>query len=266
MENQAKQVVRQYQRAFTLIELLVVISIIALLIAILLPALGAARNSARITQCATHARSMSQSMYIQATDFKQVIPDWGNFNGEWGTGGPIQSSPDRLNITARDRLVEDYGLSRDYFYCPSNKEWNTDDHWNNANNITVGYQVYAARPKLIYYRYASPPVATTGVSGFDNVPAGENTFHRTLEDTAFYDEVVSDLTYSFNGTFTNTNGDRANHIDDATSNGTSMPSGNGGGNVGFIDGHVEWRKQNEMGQEGSGGLRQFGVNTKYYFF
>ena len=49
-----------------------------------------------------------------------------------------------------------------------------------------------------------------------------------------------------------------------------MPRGKGGSNVGFLDGHVEWRQQNELGQRShdtqAPGRRQFyqGSNRWYW--
>lgn len=273
------------RKAFTLIELLVVVSIIALLIAILLPALGSARESARETQCATHVRTMAAQVHIQATDFDQRIPDWGNYYAQWGGtfGSSSADGPDRLAGAARDQLVNDYGIARDYFYCPSNTLWNDDLNWG-LPDPSIGYQVFVARPQLVYARFSSGqvperfgrPAASTArfTNSFQEVPANTRTFHETLDDIAFYDEVASDLTYAVRGKFLDAGygkvGSRANHIEAEAPNGDLMPTDPGGANVGFIDGHVEWRKANEMGQTTSPhvGLRQINETTttrKWWF-
>ena len=251
------------RRAFTLIELLVVISIIALLIAILLPALSSARESARITQCSTHVRTMAQQMTFQATDFKQQIPGWGNHYAFWGGsyGGASSSCPDRINRDVRDKIVEDYGMSRDYFYCPSNPEWNQDGTWDlNALETAIGYQVYGGRPMLAYARASSGEVPegygrgarpTASFAGSaQEVPEDERVFHLSLDDQAYYDVVASDLTYAFNNSFVfGRPGSRANHLDASASDGNRLFAEQGGSNVGFIDGHVEWRRSIDMGQQ-----------------
>ena len=58
------------------------------------------------------------------------------------------SGDDRLDGDARDRIVEDYGVARDYFYCPSNPAWNEDANWF-LPEPSIGYQVFAAAPKLV---------------------------------------------------------------------------------------------------------------------
>jgi prepilin-type N-terminal cleavage/methylation domain-containing protein len=260
------------RRAFTLIELLVVISIIALLIAILLPALGKARQSARITQCATQVRGLAQSQLTQAIDNKNVFRDVGNETGEWDN--PAVAGADHvyrysyfLNVEARRDLNEGYGIPRAYFYCPENQDWNTDTFWSGSGwspsfiATVTGYQYFIGRPS--YYDPGS-----TALSGFEEVPAGERRFHRTLEDKAFYDVMVADLTRYRTNTFHRAPLRASNHIYEDVPGVTTMPGGTGGTNVAYIDGSTQWKKQNEMGQTESphAGLDQFDFGGSRHWF
>ena len=106
------------------------------------------------------------------------------------------------------------------------------------------------------------------------MPANTKTLHTSLEDNAYYDEVASDLTYAVNGKFRNAGfgkfGSRANHLQAEASNGDLLLGDPGGSNVGYIDGHVAWRKADVMGQSESphAGKRQIfdsSSNKRYWY-
>ena len=256
--------------AFTLIELLVVISIIALLIGILLPALGAARTSARRTVCSTQVRGIAQAQITQATDNKErFIPLSQN-----PISGGFIAAPYQWHNIARWEIVDDYGIPRDYFYCPSNKEWNQDDNWrgelgkNELGAVNVGYSAFGGRADLNAFvrgdtQYRTPAGTLRNVgsainAGFE-IAANEGAkqvFHEKLDDNAYYDVLVADFTRVDNSraSWDRDNDRGSNHIDGPAENmgtfGWQAQDGSGGLNAAYSDGHAAWKQQNEIGQTG----------------
>ncbi len=98
------------RRAFTLIELLVVVAIIALLIAILLPSLGKARELANRSYCVANCRGVMQSLNVYAADNQDSFPTVnspataGSYNPNGGTN-PIGESTIIGTATSSDLAI-----------------------------------------------------------------------------------------------------------------------------------------------------------------
>ena len=243
-------------RAFTLVELLVVIGIIAILIAMLLPALNRAREQARRTQCGSNLRTAGQSLMMYAGENKGKLPQHGG-NSYWLFDIPLET---------RDYMVK-YGYPRPTFYCPSNEMQQNDDRlWNyptgdptSSFHSATGYQwmfkrFNAPMPPMFYGR----PYVERITQKIDISITGTNTITLSGADL----EIASDMVNS-TGTPRSTTedftGPRGGHSESHWTSHLRAGNKAAGGNVLFLDGHVDWRDFRAML------LQQQHSNNNYYF-
>jgi prepilin-type N-terminal cleavage/methylation domain-containing protein len=101
--------------AFTLVELLVVIAIIALLLSVLIPAINKARSLAMRIKCGSNVRQDLWALTMYAGDNNELLP---NITSGWWLWD--------LPFSVTDVLLKYTGKSREICYCPSNRWISTD--------------------------------------------------------------------------------------------------------------------------------------------
>jgi prepilin-type N-terminal cleavage/methylation domain-containing protein/prepilin-type processing-associated H-X9-DG protein len=221
-------------RAFTLIELLVVISIIGILSSLLLPALARSKESAKRIQCASNLRqiNMALRMYVDANNDR--LPQVSS--GAWAWDVPVKVA---------DGMAQN-GAVQPICYCPS-CGFGDDDFralWNFSTSYRVfGYAMTFPGTATVYstnqnVSFLSQSVTDTNTGAI--VSIGSISDRVVMADAVISMKGDADEEHRWLNTYINIKGGyvkahRSAHVD---ANGR-IPSG---GNLGMLDGHVEWRK------------------------
>jgi prepilin-type N-terminal cleavage/methylation domain-containing protein/prepilin-type processing-associated H-X9-DG protein len=261
------------QKGFTLIELLVVIAIIALLMGILMPALTRAREQARRQDCGARVRQhvLGSTLFAQDNDGKLPLPD--------NTGAWLQDVA--VNVV---NFMLSTGITRDMFYCKSNHTHQKEndlfwlfnnESWDSALNrftnengfICSGYDFILqttrnSRLNVDIARYSTDSIDPIWLkSTMDKQPA-----LRPLVVDSIMGQPTSNTQYGYDfekvpGGILTESGvyDRTSHL--VTD---EVPAG---GNVGYLDGHTEWKNFNpDLRDNGDAIPRWQGSNSPAFFW
>jgi prepilin-type N-terminal cleavage/methylation domain-containing protein len=241
---------RTHHKGFTLTELLVVIAVFALLISLQVPTLAKAARRTKVAQCADNVRRITLALHIAANENKDRLPIAQGGAWAWDLPAPIANA------------MLSYGLERSHFYCPGTAP-RFDDNvnflnagasslWNFASPTfrIIGYSLALSGPSslLILSNQNSSilpePVRVNGGLTLPAAPANERVL---VADATISENLSQDPAAA--GSFTRVAGGfLLPHLSPHLTG--TRPAG---GNLGFKDGHVAWRRFADMDQRAVSG-------------
>ncbi len=265
-KTNVKRISRMGRRGFTLIELLVVIAIIAILMGILMPALAKVREQARRQSCQSRVGQHVLAMTMYADTNNGMLPK--GYSAGW-----LQDiSCGTVNFMLKT------GLTRKMFYCPSNpttlryndyywmfnnSNWDGSKFTSESGYIVSGYcYILAAngRTEDQITKYMKDPVKKIWCAKVtEKMPA-----YRELVMDSIMGTAASTKKWGYEFTKITAGGLYSQHqIYDRTShvNGKDEPVGQ---NIGFLDGHTEWRRFEPETRAGDQAISRFG-NPAYFW-
>jgi prepilin-type N-terminal cleavage/methylation domain-containing protein len=219
--------------AFTLIELLVVIAIIALLLAIIMPALRRAKDQSLKVVCSNNLKQIGIGMHIYGVDNDGLLPV--NIKGNWVWD---------LSHSTSDFIMKATGKNKDIFYCPADytKDGkNRDVCWNfdvlNNFSVTGYFWMMVHDPPLTYnpLNTSDTPRKYWLKTFNERQPAAKD----LVTDATLSAGTPPDFLHVHGGLWSPPNyiEDRTNHVRGDKAD---------GGNVLYLDEHVQWRPFSEM--------------------
>lgn len=216
---------RASRLSFTLIELLVVVAIIAILASLLLPSLSAARKKAKLSACTSNLRQVSMLLSMYASD-----------NDGYLAGTTFGNRPNRTCLT---------------WYDPDATHWS--DAWV-ATNPYIEPSEWKGAGQAFYC--PSAPLSATWADTESTVTGGVLTYIMVNNEMKYtwYDDNPTLGPSRCSGGKLDSFDPRSTLLQDwvfeptASSNRPNLyrTSHDGGGNVLFVDGAVDWHAASEM--------------------
>jgi prepilin-type N-terminal cleavage/methylation domain-containing protein/prepilin-type processing-associated H-X9-DG protein len=261
------------KQGFTLIELLVVIAIIAMLLAILIPGLGKAKEMVKKTICKNNIRNQCMGTILYSEGNNGWVPTYPAGNWFWD-----------IAFATTNEISRESGIDYKSFFCPVNRIKKPDDarFWQfslfpdspkvltpqqhkDESKISLLDQ-RNSQFRVMSYIYMFDKVRSDGTSRLPplRLETGEKptwiskltNLKNASSTVMIVDAVISSADTFPDKNFTEIRGgsmtkyelfDSTNHLTKRTFPASSpsyfIPDG---GNIGYADGHVDWKSFDKM--------------------
>ncbi len=252
------------KKGFTLVELLVVIAVIALLMSILMPVLRKARDQAMRIMCGNHIKNLQLGQTMYADSHNNKIMRGG---GAWPWDVPFDCIVNMMkymgtDMSALGNVTSMYNIPLAYsenFYCPANtpqkRARETNFHFSGGYAVASFFYTWPAG----WNQNGKSRITGLGAQGVTGDALLQDPSKMWIDrldvPQASSRELIVDATISTQesnvkyplGNFAMIlcGGNPGNGIPDSTNHMISDQKV-AGGNMGFVDGHVEFRPWSEL--------------------